>query len=72
MLPGEFPDKITTDSDFTDKAMRCYSFKYTFVGAGNLQMITNNNVSFLRYLYFCDFLKSTDFKISHAFIGVAT
>ena len=31
-----------------------------------------NNTSFLRYLDFCVFVKSTDFKISDVIIGIAT
>ena len=43
MLPGVFPEKVTTDIDFVDEAvvMWCSSYKNTFVGAGNLQMTTN-------------------------------
>ena len=42
--PGEFPDKVNTDIDVIDEALvQCYltSCKNTFVGAGNLQMITS-------------------------------
>ena len=43
MRPGVFPDKITPDIDFIDEAVVHVklSSKNTFVGAGNLQMITN-------------------------------
>ena len=42
--PGGFPDKVNTDTDVIDEAVvQCYlsSCKDTFVGAGNLQMITS-------------------------------
>ena len=46
ILPGAFPDKGTPEIDFTDKdkaVVHCDVpvIKLTFVGAGNLQMITN-------------------------------
>ena len=51
MLPGAFPDKDTPDIDFTDEAaVKCDVpvVKIFFVGAGNLQIITNK--------FFCEYL----------------
>ena len=44
MLPGAFSDKVNLDIDFIDEAVvQCYVpvVKNTFVGVGNLQMITS-------------------------------
>ena len=46
MLPGPFLDKVTSDIDFTDGvivqcSLLCSSCKNTFVGVGNLKVITN-------------------------------
>ena len=39
---GAFPDKVTPDIDFIDEAsVLCFSCKNTFVGVGNLHMITS-------------------------------
>ena len=44
LLPGPFPDKVTPDIVFADEAVAQCDIPVTripFVGAGNLQMITN-------------------------------
>ena len=46
MLPLAFPDKVTPDNDFTDEVVLHHDslvkkYIYSFVGAGNLQMITS-------------------------------
>ena len=43
ILPRVFPDKIIPVTDVTDEAIVnvIFSWKDTFVGAGNLQIITN-------------------------------
>ena len=41
MLPGSFPNKATSNIDFSgDAVVQCY-IKKKFVGAGNIQMIRN-------------------------------
>ena len=50
MLLGTFPDTVTPDIDFTDEAIVQWhsSCKNAFVGAGNLQIITNK--------FWCEYL----------------
>ena len=60
MQPGEFPDKVTPDTDFTDIAvvssMWFSSSKNTFVGDGDLLMITNK--CWCEYLMHCFWTQS--------------
>ena len=49
--PGAFPDKVTPAIDFTDEvvfSVWCSRCKNTFLGTGNIQMITNK--------FWCEYL----------------